>query len=185
MGRKVKIFLALLLTFFMGVLLGTGVARSNPLIAQEFFKFIKKLLGGGELPQGFRLFLMIFLNNTRVAVIMTFGGLIFGVVPFLIMLFNGYVVGVVASYVAHTGKSLSTIILSLVPHGIVEIPALLIAGVGGVSWFLEIVHGEGEIQDRFKRGLKEALKLLAVSIFLLFIAALIEAFITPKIAGIS
>ncbi|MFA4700813.1 stage II sporulation protein M [Pyrococcus kukulkanii] len=184
MGRKLKLFTFLLVTFFLGVFLGVTVAKMDPSVAEYLFKFLRKVLGEGELPTGFRLFLLIFLNNTRVAVIMAFGGLVFGILPPLILLFNGAVVGIVGYHVSSMGEPLRKVILAIVPHGILEVPALVIAGVGGMNWFAELAFGEGNFSERFKRGFKEMLKLLFMAILLLFVAALVEAFITPKIAGI-
>ncbi|ASJ16373.1 sporulation protein [Thermococcus chitonophagus] len=185
MRRKLKLFGLLIGIFSLGIIIGVGVAKSNPSAAEYLFKFLRKVLGGGELPTGFKLFLLIFLNNTRVALIMAFGGLIFGVLPLMIMFFNGAVVGMVTYHVYSAGEPIRKVLLSIIPHGVLEIPALTIAGVGGINWFLELVTGEGDLQKRFRKGFKEMLKLLLVAVFLLFVAALVEAFITPKIAGIS
>ncbi|AEC51120.1 hypothetical protein PNA2_0201 [Pyrococcus sp. NA2] len=184
MGRNSKVALALFLTFIFGVAIGGIITKANPSFAEHVYSILRRLLGGGKLPQGFSLFKFIFLNNTRVAIIIAFSGIIFGILPFLVLLFNGVIVGVVTTYAIIRGASVEKVLLSIIPHGIVEIPAFIIAGVGGINWFLEVVRGEGDFGNRLRRGFYIMLKFLGWSILLLFIAALIEAFITPKIAGI-
>ena len=185
MSRNLKLFIILLGVFIFGTLIGWIVGLLDPNLAEHAYMVLRKLLGGNNLPEGFELFILIFLNNVRVATIIAFGGIILGIVPFLVLLFNGIVVGIVISYTASRGVPGSKILLSIIPHGIVEIPAFIIAGIGGINWFLEVVKGEGELENRFKRGFKIMLRFLILAISLLFIAALIEAFITPKLAGIS
>ncbi|WP_048058151.1 stage II sporulation protein M [Pyrococcus yayanosii] len=185
MSRSAKLLLALLGTFMVGAVVGVMVARANPEFADSVVEGIRRLLGGGsKLPDGFELFLMIFLNNARVAAIMAFGGIAFGIVPFAVLLFNGMIVGIVVQHVIGTGEPLGKVLLTIVPHGVIEIPAFAIAGLGGLEWFLEVVEGKGKMEKRMKRGLKKMLRRLALSIALLFVAALVEAFVTPELAGV-
>ncbi|MCD6558879.1 MAG: stage II sporulation protein M [Palaeococcus sp.] len=185
--RRSRIFEALLGVFLIGVALGIVFTVLNPQFAERMFENLRTLLGqkigqAGEDP--FTTFLLIFSNNTRVAIIAALGGFLFGIVPMGILFFNGFVVGIVMEYMYLKGTSLLKLILSIVPHGIVEIPAFAVAGVGGIEWYLEIAKGEGTIGERFKRGFGTSLKMLAISIGMLLVAAFIEAYITPKIAGL-
>ncbi|CAB49468.1 stage II sporulation protein M [Pyrococcus abyssi] len=186
MRRNSTIFILLLVTFIVGTLIGWGIAKVNPELAKNTYMILRRILGGGELPQGFKLFMLIFLNNTRVAVLVAFGALLFGIIPFLVLLLNGMIVGLVVGHVMISEEvPFSKVLLSILPHGVVEIPAFAVAGVGGINWFLELIHGEGNFGERFRRGFRKMLKFLILSVVLLFIAALIEAFITPRLIGLA
>ncbi|ALM75000.1 stage II sporulation protein M [Thermococcus barophilus] len=182
-----KILLALLGTFLIGVSLGVVFTVLNPQFAENLFLNLKQIFSDklNGVPDSFALFKLIFLNNTRVAILAAFGGVLFGVVPLGILFFNGFLVGIVVEYSYLQGESLTKILLSILPHGIVEIPAFAIAGLGGIEWYLEIIKGEGTLGDRFRRGFRTAMRMLGIAVFLLLIAALIEAYVTPSLAGYS
>ena len=169
-----------LLSIFIGLLLSfaapEGAMRIVHRIASEF---------GIPSPEPFRNFQRIFLNNVTVALLITISGIFFGIGPIFFISFNGFIVGVVAGVAYFTGKAhAERILLALLPHGIVEIPAIITAGVGGILWYKEITAGEGGTGERFKKGASTALRFFALSVLLLLIAAIIEAYITPEIAGI-
>ncbi|AAL81757.1 sporulation protein [Pyrococcus furiosus DSM 3638] len=181
-----KVFVILISVFLFGTFVGALIGYYNPKVSEEAVRGIKEILGGGNnflLNSPFKMFVFIFLNNTRVAILSALLGIAFGIVPLLIMFFNGLVVGVV---VVHVSRSLpiTKVLLSIVPHGIIEIPALALAGTAGILWFSEILHGKGSFGARVQIGFKKMLRILGISIVLLLIAAFIEAFITPKLAGL-
>ncbi|WP_457548857.1 stage II sporulation protein M [Archaeoglobus sp.] len=72
----------------------------------------------------------------------------------------------------------------ILPHGIFEIPAIIIAGAAGFKIPYEIVRylaGKKE-KPLTKQDIKEYITLALISIILIVIAAFVEAYITPKIA---
>jgi len=87
--------------------------------------------------------------------------------------------------IASSGGDLIIAILSILPHGILELPAIIICNALGFrlayTAFKSIFGGDGVLRE-----LKRSLKLYVFIIIpILFIAAIIEVFITPKLAGIS
>lgn len=186
LGKKSsrRIFIMLLSVFLGLAFIGYVFAVGNPDAAVNITQKIGEEIGPVS-DSDFKNFVMIFTNNSMVAAFMVLSGLLFGLGPWFIMAFNGFIVGVVVRAVQLTGNiSATQILLGLIPHGIVEIPALAIAGTAGIMWYQEIVHGEGEIGGRFKIGALRALKLFGISVLLLIVAAFIEAYVTPSIAGI-
>lgn len=88
---------------------------------------VNKRLDSGKL--SFSSYLMT--HNTQVSIGCMASGLTFGIGTLLLLFFNGVILGaVVFDYVA-AGK---TIFLAgwLLPHGVIEIPAILLAGQGGL-----------------------------------------------------
>ena len=75
--------------------------------------------------------MFIFLNNIQSAFLGFILGIIFGIIPLTILIVNGYILGFVMN------KSVAVegilIIWRLVPHGIFEIPAILISTSLGIK----------------------------------------------------
>ena len=97
---------------------------------------------------------------------------------------TGFYFGYILTISIVLGKSPFVLLVSTLPHGIFEIPAIIIAGAAGFKIPYEIIRylaGKKE-QILTKEDLKEYLTLALISIILIVIAAFIEAYITPKIA---
>jgi len=68
----------------------------------------------------------IFLNNLKACAIALFTGIFLGIIPFGIALVNGYVAGFVSKLAVSKAESIF-ILWRLFPHGIFELPAVLIS----------------------------------------------------------
>lgn len=179
-----QIFVVLVLLFLISTSAGLFAAFAAP---EGALRIVHKIASEFAVPspEPFENFQRIFLNNIVVASLITASGIFFGIGPIFFISFNGFVVGLVAGVAYSTGRApADRILLALLPHGVVEIPAIITAGVGGILWYREIVAGEGRAGERFKNGALKALKMLAISVLLLLVAAIIEAYITPEVAGI-
>lgn len=123
----------------------------------------------------------IFLNNAFVSLLFLVLGLALGVLPVLFIAFNGYIVGVISHIVAQE-RGLLFIVLALLPHGIVELPMVFLsAGIGlrlGHQVFAALIGRPTEIKKEFKEGLQFYFRWILP---LLFLAAIVETFITPLI----
>ena len=83
-------------------------------------------------------FVKLLINNMRVTFLITTSGILFYLFPLLVVFFNGIVLGFVIAYV---GKPYGVpfVLLMLLPHGIFEIPAMVLAGETGVKMFWSVV----------------------------------------------
>lgn len=115
---------------------------------------------------------------------------LFGFIPFLfISIFslslNGFLVGVVLGFgKAATGTSIiKTLMLGILPHGIFEIPALIISMSMGIYLCLNIsikVFGRGK--EKISKILLEYIRLfISVILPMIIIAGIIETYITPML----
>jgi stage II sporulation protein M len=116
----------------------------------------------------------IFLNNLRSSFLAMIFGMGFGIFPFLVILINGYVLGFVAN------KSVSSegilILWRLLPHGIFEIPAVMISA--GLGFKLGSYLFSKDKKKKFSEGVILSLKsFIFIIIPLLLIAAIIEGFL--------
>ena len=129
-------------------------------------------------------FLNIFLNNCGVILRCLLGSLSLRSLTIYNLALNGFFAGVLFNFLKRRGFNLSEILALILPHGIFEIPAIIIAGAAGFKIPYEIVRylaGKKE-QPLTKEDIKEYLTLAVISIILIIIAAFVEAYITPKIA---
>ena len=121
----------------------------------------------------------IMTNNITVT-FMVFAGGILGGLPTLLMLFwNGMSVGIIATACAQHGMA-GDLWSFVAAHGALELPSIFIAGGAG----LRIASGllfPGMLSRRaaLAKAGSEAVRLLAGTIPLLFVAGLLEAFLSP------
>jgi len=123
----------------------------------------------------------IFWNNLFVSVIGIFLGIIFCIAPFIIASSNGYILGyVIKKLVEKLGFSDGIINLwRLLPHGIFELPAVLISLGIGIKLGLSLISSLSfSNKNSFKEFGENILKAFKTTIFiilpLLLIAAIIE-----------
>lgn len=182
MDRIARYFLYLLLILFAGIAAGLAYVRFQPGMAFEYMERLARQFGNIS-DNPFRNFVWIFLNNARVALLVVVAGLFFGVGSGFVIFANGFIVGLVVGVLKEEGIPVKTLILGLVPHGIVEIPAILLAGAAGMCWYRRIIESEDKGKG-LKEGALQALRLYIVVLLMLLVAAFIEAYITPNVAGL-
>ena len=121
----------------------------------------------------------IMTNNLGVAFVAFAAGITGGVGTVYMMIYNGLLIGVIGTACFFSGMSLQ--LWSFVaPHSALELPAIFIAGGAG----LRLAHGllfPGFLPRResVARAGTEAVKLLLGTIPMLFVAGIIEAFVSP------
>ena len=110
----------------------------------------------------------IFFNNAKVSIISILFGIGLGVIPLLVCISNGYILGFVARKVVDTSGAL--VLWQLFPHGIFEIPAIIISIGLGIQIGLK-----PKSKEDLKKIAKESLRIFITIILpLLVIAAIIE-----------
>lgn len=128
--------------------------------------------------------LFVYVKNLVAVFIMWLLGFFF-IVPSLISLgFNGYLIGYTITYLS-LKFSLFFALAGILPHGIFELPALILSGTAGVlagfSTIKKILAVLGKRNWSFKYGVNQSFKLIKFSIILLIPAAIIEVYVTPII----
>lgn len=130
------------------------------------------------------LVLLIFLNNAFKALLIIVLGAALGLAPLALIAYNGLLVG---ALVASTDVSGAVVAAALLPHGILEVPLILLSAALGVTagWqsLKWIARRESKLGDELLRGLRVYARWIVPG---LLIAALIEVYATPyvlKLAG--
>ncbi|MUG88772.1 stage II sporulation protein M [Paenibacillus timonensis] len=146
-----KAMLLSILIFAAGVALGAG---NVDLITRWVMPDIERLgkisrsLAQSDHPE-LNFFLFIFFNNAVKSIMVILLGAIFGILPAFFLLMNGLVLGfVVTAAGADGGNVLNLIVRGLLPHGVIEIPAILIAAGFGMQFGYLILKSLGEIGSR-------------------------------------
>jgi stage II sporulation protein M len=132
----------------------------------------------GQVIFSIRILLFIFINNVTVGLISILGGIILAIPPLFFSILNGFIVGFVAfTFIQEQG--IWFVIVGLLPHGIIEIPAILLSMAMGMGLGYKIIN-----RIRGEEGLVEEIKLI-LGLFLrrviplLMLSAIIEVTITP------
>lgn len=124
-------------------------------------------------------FLFIFMKNLLAIIIMWLSGFILAIPTILSLWLNGCLIGMVINI---SGNPI-LVAISIIPHGIIELPAVMIAGGCGIKIGIEVLRKITSIITRSKTSvfntLIETIRPVAFSAILLLIAAFIETYITP------
>ncbi len=168
--------------FLLGGVLGVLTITYSPRLAQYFnqdvTEFVKLFRGLPKL----ELAAAIFLNNAIKALLVIIGGIAIGLVPAVFLIANGAALGFVLSGSIQS-RGVLAVLLAILPHGLLELPAILLAASMGLwlgrcatNYLLHV--GETKLSHELQRALKFFAKIVLP---LLFMAALVEAFITSAL----
>jgi len=182
--KRNETFLMLSTTILLiSILMGYALASVlSPVLGSIFGDFKRRVVQG----QIQLTTISIFSNNLKVALFIYVGGLLFGSVTALYLITNGLFIGY-----AGTQFPLGDYILFTIPHGILELIGIIISGAAGfrlASCVYHIFQGLTNMKsdisraNQFKYILEinmdefwESIKLLAIAIVFLIVAAFIEA----------
>lgn len=119
----------------------------------------------------------LWVNNTRVSITALAFGMTFGVGTVILLFYNGVILGAVALDYVLAGET--TFLMGwLLPHGAIEIPAILIAGQAGLVLGRALI-GFGTTQSmrtRFRSVSSDLVTLIFAVALMLVWAGIIEAF---------
>jgi uncharacterized membrane protein SpoIIM required for sporulation len=116
-------------------------------------------------------------NNTRVAILCLALGVTFGVGTLLLLFYNGVILGVVFLDYLRAGHT-AFLFGWLLPHGSVEIPAILIAGQAGLVLAGALIgrHSYLPLAERLRHVSSDLVVLISGTALMLIWAGIIEAF---------
>jgi stage II sporulation protein M len=178
MNYKRWIFIAIFL-FGTGIALGLATPADNSLPSEFITAFEEQSASILTLPKPL-IALFIFLKNTSALLISFALSPVFCLVPVLALFINGWVVAFVSILVIEE-ESLGFLLAGLLPHGVFELPALILGQAAALSFGTTAVLAlfKKERRNLLIPGLKRNLKYFMVALALLLPAAIIETYITP------
>ncbi|MFT8872944.1 MAG: stage II sporulation protein M [Sporolactobacillus sp.] len=119
-----------------------------------------------------------FSSNLFICTLMFIGIFVFAITTIPLAIYNGIIIGSSIGLALNNNyPSISKVILSLLPHGIFEIPATILSIYIGIQGF---IFYKQTVKLNFY---KYILKMYSLVVFLLLLASLTESLITPNLGG--
>lgn len=188
--KKMKFYLlAAVLIFAGGIVMGMS--------SNVFAAYLDQQLEGiGKLAETIRqkehpqiwFFALIFFNNAIKSIVIIYLGAVFGVLPVLFLAVNGMILGYLFSKALAIQENLFQLIVQgILPHGIIEIPAIIIACAYGMKFGMLMSRGIFSLIQPTARSawgeeighfLRMTVPLMIVLVMMLFVAAVIESTFT-------
>ncbi len=128
----------------------------------------------------------IFMNNVRVLLLQILLGVFtFGVIGVFIFMLPWAIIGFAAAQFGLAGESAWAFVLgAVVPHAIIELPAILIAAAAALRWHATIISPPPDrtLSEGFVWAAADYFRLfVGVVLPLLLAAAFVEAYVTPAV----
>ena len=176
--------------FFLFCLIGYAVCTASPQLTEAVVDYFNRMLSdSGLADEAGNISFVGMLMNNWFAMVFT---ILYGFVPFLFLpvvtaASNALIIGALAAFYRLNQISMAAFFAGIVPHGIFEIPALVLAVSLGFLLCRNIVRSILRSKKAVPMVdlLANILRTMLFVIFpLLLIAALIECYITPRIMSL-
>ncbi len=174
---KLVIWLIISVLFLASVMVGFYASqRLGPLVREilkEQFSPLTEYYNTSDMRSLFLLSLAIFANNMRVALLnIVLGVSLIG--PAGVISVNGFIVGLVLS----TQEDVIGGVLTILPHGVLEIPALIYSAVLGTHVGITILTNSRRNPAKVREAFKDVIRKIPIIILILALAALVEVFVS-------
>jgi stage II sporulation protein M len=169
--------------FFASLVVGTLIGQNTVEgLLSELGAVLTPLASMGHL--SLLLLLIIFINNAIKALGLIFLGVLLGLPPILFIGLNGFILGGLGSALeAVNGWRYS--VASFIPHGVIEIPVILLATALGLTVGMEsatwLMRKDSRVRLQLSNGLKVYVRWILPG---LAVAAMVEVFVTPLVVGL-
>jgi stage II sporulation protein M len=169
--------------FFISLVLGMLIGRNTVEgLMGQLGAILEPLELTGKLT--ILLFLIIFINNAIKALGIIFLGILLGLPTLLFIALNGFILGGLGSALESV-NGWRYVMASFVPHGVIEIPVILLAAALGFTVGMEslkwLVRRESQVKLQLSNGLKVYVRWILPG---LAVAAIIEVLVTPLLIGL-
>ena len=130
--------------------------------------------------------LLIFAHNMRVVLLATILGVFtFGALGFIVYMLPWALIAYVGAQLLMAGERVASILLATIaPHGIIELPALLILAAAALRWQTAVIAPKGatSLSETWIKGCAEFARIyMGIGAPLLLLAAFLEAYLTPLV----
>jgi len=170
--------------FFVSLVLGTLIGRNTiEELMNQLGGLLTPLAPTGNL--SILLFFLIFINNAIKALMLVVLGVLLGIPTILSIGLNGFIVGGLGSLLAADNGWVYAV-AGLAPHGVIEIPVMLLAAVLGLAIGVESFKWLSRTESHVKLRLLDSLKVYLRWVLPgLAAAAIIEVLVTPRLIGLA
>jgi uncharacterized membrane protein SpoIIM required for sporulation len=166
-------------TIFLGIGVYSGVLFADPLSPFISVSIESRIEGLFPLTAGFE----FFANNWSVASTMAYSGILLGAPTIILLWINGASIGLL--FQLETNKL--ALIGFVVPHGVFEIPAIIIAGATGMFLGMQSWHAyrNDDGAQQLASTLQRVFWILVGLGIILGVAGIIEGFISPVVSELA
>ncbi|MBJ6361082.1 stage II sporulation protein M [Paenibacillus sp. GCM10012307] len=173
--------------FLAGIVIGGTNERLEAYITSQLQALgsISQAIESSANP-GMAAFAFIFFNNTIKSILIMYLGAAFALVPIFFLIVNGMILGYVFTHHNPDYNTFELIARGILPHGILEIPAIIIAAAYGIKFGTLTFKGIGNLVQRkqgfgaiYEQFAIRTVPLMVALVIALLAAAVIEATITP------
>jgi len=167
--------------FIISVIAGLVASLKDLGLSENYLDMLKESFGWIKDLHPIGIMLVIFLNNAFKSLLAIVLGAGFGIIPVIFIAGNGVLLGLVANQVS-IEKGTFFVLAAILPHGIMEIPMVLISsGLGLRLGYLMLSSILGKKTD-MRYELMQSLRIyMRIVVPLLFVAAVVETFVTPMV----
>lgn len=191
LGRSKLYMVAAIILFALGVYAGFVPNETDDILKQTVetaFGNLHDQIAQSDNPTQASI-LFIFINNVRAILLMMVLGIIFAIMPVISMILNGAIIGFVLRMLNEAGHSLPDLIFKgLLPHGLLELPAVFIAAGYGIRLGATVIMRiSPKMRDRMQtvgQVLRSGVPLFGFLVVLLLVAAIVESTLTVWLLGV-
>jgi stage II sporulation protein M len=177
----IRYFSASLLIFAGGCLAGYFLTMADPAFGDALLKIFQDMITDEIMYDDPPLLaLQLFLNNLEACVLLFLGGATFGLLTMFVLSFNGIVIGGILGVVREKTDDF-VMLAAIVPHGIFELPAVLVSATLGLMLSRAVMLEFAGQGDAAAQALRLGRLFVRYVVPFIAIAACIEAFITPAV----
>lgn len=162
--KKTKNYLWIILAILIATFLIGFFVPAPEILSSEIMKLITEIIEKTQNMTSLELIFFIITNNIQTSFLGMIFGFVLGVFPILTAVVNGYLIGFVSAMSVSLEGGIS--LMKLLPHGIFEIPAVILALGTGMNL------GDKFIEEIFKIN-KKTLRALLIFIFTIILLLLI------------
>jgi stage II sporulation protein M len=164
--------------FGIGIVLGLTVPMGADLMADDLavLRELSTIFGPFKITTA----IFIFFKNVSALLISFLFSPILVLTPILALVVNGWLIALVSTTVVEQ-ESLGLLLAGLLPHGVFELPALIIGEAAALSFGVMVVMSlfSAEKRKELVPNLKRNVRYLLRAFALLLPAAIIETYVTP------
>ena len=171
------------------LLAGAASAWCFPQVGDNLIRFFEQAVDLGALvsPDTKNAATLLFLNNASAA----FSAILWGLAPFVYLSvfplgLNFFLLGAMGAYCVRNGTGLGAYLVGILPHGVIELPALVLfcaAGLYLCSRVTARVRGDKTVRLIPTLAMVSTL-FLCVILPLLAVSSLVEAYVTPRLLAL-
>jgi stage II sporulation protein M len=161
-------------TLVVGMLIGQNLVEG---LMSELGAVLEPLASTGSL--SLLLLLVILINNAIKALVLILLGILLGLPSVLFIGLNAFILGGLGSALESV-NGWRYAVVSLLPHGVIEIPVILLAAALSLTVGMEsarwLVRKESRVKSQLSDGLRVYVRWILPG---LAVAAIVEVFVTP------